>query len=152
MMPEYLSYKLTGEMKSEYTISSTSSLLNAQTRDWDMEIIKIKKQTRLKANYPYVIRPKNEGAINLNITQFYETLYSTASEYQKDVTCSSAFKQYAVKGVYTKTVSADLDNGNYVYAINKKGEWQKMGLETSLLPFRLYLTMEIGRASCRERV
>ena len=50
--------------------------------------------------------------------------------------------QYAVKGVYSKTVSADLDNGNYVYAINKNGEWQKMGLETSLIPFRLYLTME----------
>jgi hypothetical protein len=50
--------------------------------------------------------------------------------------------QYAVKGVYSKTASADLDNGNYVYAINKNGEWQKMGLETSLIPFRLYLTME----------
>ena len=68
-------------------------------------------------------------------------MYSTATEYQKDVTCSSAFKQYAVKGVYTKTVSADLDKGNYVYAINKKGEWQKMDLSTSLLPFRIYLTM-----------
>jgi len=39
MMPEYLSYKLTGIMKSEYTISSTTSLLNAQTRNWDWEII-----------------------------------------------------------------------------------------------------------------
>ncbi|MBE7055372.1 MAG: rhamnulokinase [Ruminococcaceae bacterium] len=39
MMPEYLSYKLTGVMKSEYTISSTTSLLNAEKRDWDMEII-----------------------------------------------------------------------------------------------------------------
>ena len=33
------------------------------------------------------------------------------------------------------------DNGNYVYAINKSGQWQKMGLETYLNPFRLYLTM-----------
>ena len=56
-------------------------------------------------------------------------------------TCSSAYKQYEIKGVYSKTVSADLDNGNYVYAINKSGEWQKMGLETPLVPFRLYLTM-----------
>ena len=38
-MPEYLSYKLTGIMKSEYTISSTSSLLNAETRTWDDEIL-----------------------------------------------------------------------------------------------------------------
>lgn len=39
MIPEYLSYKLTGVMKSEYTIASTSNLLNAENRDWDMEII-----------------------------------------------------------------------------------------------------------------
>ena len=39
MMPEYLSYKLTGVIKSEYTISSTTSLLNAETKKWDMELI-----------------------------------------------------------------------------------------------------------------
>ena len=39
MMPEYLSYKLTGVMKSEYTIASTTSLLNAESRNWDWEII-----------------------------------------------------------------------------------------------------------------
>lgn len=39
MMPEYLSYKLTGSMKSEYTISSTTALLNAEKRDWDTEIL-----------------------------------------------------------------------------------------------------------------
>ncbi len=40
MMPEYLSYKLSGKMKSEYTISSTTSLLNAKTKSWDMALIK----------------------------------------------------------------------------------------------------------------
>ena len=39
MMPEYLSYKLTGVIKSEYTIASTTSLLNANIREWDMDII-----------------------------------------------------------------------------------------------------------------
>ena len=39
MMPEYLSYKLTGVMKREYTIASTSNLLNAAEKDWDFEII-----------------------------------------------------------------------------------------------------------------
>lgn len=110
--------------------------------DWDVEIIKIKQTNKkLEANYPYVIRPKNDEAVNLNITQRYVTLHSTAPENLKGMTCSSAFKQYAVKGVYAKTVSAELDGGNYVYAINTKGEWQKMGLEASLVPFRLYLTM-----------
>ena len=39
MMPEYLSYKLCGVMKSEYTIASTTGLLNAKERNWDMDII-----------------------------------------------------------------------------------------------------------------
>ncbi|MBE5783380.1 MAG: rhamnulokinase [Clostridiales bacterium] len=38
-MPEYLTYCLTGKMESEYTIASTSGLLNAKTRDWDWELI-----------------------------------------------------------------------------------------------------------------
>lgn len=39
MMPEYLSYKLCGVMKSEYTIASTTGLLNAQKRNWDTDVI-----------------------------------------------------------------------------------------------------------------
>lgn len=39
LMPEYLTYRLTGVMKSEYTIASTTSLLNARTKDWDKEVI-----------------------------------------------------------------------------------------------------------------
>ncbi len=109
--------------------------------DWDVEIIKIKKLGKLKANHPYVIRPKNDEAVNLNITQNHTFLHSTAANKQISITCSSAYKQYEIKGVYSNTVSADLNNGNYVYAINKNGEWQKMELTTSLVPFRLYLTM-----------
>ena len=109
--------------------------------DWSVEIVKIKKLTKLKANHPYVIRPKNDEAMNLSISRIYETLYSSNADKQMTVTCSSAYKQYEVKGLYSKTESAYLDNRNYVYAINKKGEWQKMDLSTSLLPFRIYLTM-----------
>jgi hypothetical protein len=110
--------------------------------DWEVEVIKLKTvNTRLEANRPYVIRPKNDEAVNLSITQYNEVLYSTAPEHQQSVTCSSDYAEYAIKGSYTKTVSAALDNGNYVYAVNIRGEWQKMALETSLVPFRLYLTM-----------
>jgi len=39
MMPEYLSYKLTGEMRNEYTNASTTSMVNAETKSWDEEIL-----------------------------------------------------------------------------------------------------------------
>ena len=40
LMPEYLSYKLTGIMKHEYSIASTTSLLNAESKVWDFDLIK----------------------------------------------------------------------------------------------------------------
>lgn len=39
MMPEYLSYKLTGVIKNEYTNATTGSLVNADTKKWDKDII-----------------------------------------------------------------------------------------------------------------
>lgn len=35
MMPEYLSFKLTGEIKNEYTNATTTNLVNAKTNTWD---------------------------------------------------------------------------------------------------------------------
>ncbi len=39
MIPEYLNYRLTGNIVHEYTDSSTSSLLDAAKKDWDWELI-----------------------------------------------------------------------------------------------------------------
>ncbi len=40
MLPEYLSYKLTGIMGHEYTNATTTNLINAKTRCWDLDIIR----------------------------------------------------------------------------------------------------------------
>jgi rhamnulokinase len=39
MMPELITYLLTGEAVSEYSACSTTGLLNARARDWDMDLI-----------------------------------------------------------------------------------------------------------------
>ncbi len=39
MMPDLFAYFLTGEMKEEASIASTSNLLNPNTKDWDFELI-----------------------------------------------------------------------------------------------------------------
>ena len=39
MIPEYLVYKLTGKKMHEYTIQSTTGLLNAKTKQYDFDII-----------------------------------------------------------------------------------------------------------------
>lgn len=46
-MPELLGYFLTGVKKNEYTIASTSQMINPNTRDWDYELLEkvgIKKE------------------------------------------------------------------------------------------------------------
>lgn len=39
MMPEYLSFKLTGVIKNEYTNATTTNLVNAKLKTWDGEIL-----------------------------------------------------------------------------------------------------------------
>lgn len=39
LLPEYFAYRLCGVMGSEYTIASTTALLNARTRDWDATVL-----------------------------------------------------------------------------------------------------------------
>ena len=39
MMPEYLSFKLTGEIRNEYTDATTTNLVNAESKQWDKYIL-----------------------------------------------------------------------------------------------------------------
>lgn len=39
MMPEYLSFKLTGEIRNEYTNATTTNLVNAEGKQWDKYIL-----------------------------------------------------------------------------------------------------------------
>lgn len=55
MIPEYLNYLLTGVMKNEYTNATTTQLVNAETQDWDyelMDMLGIPKKIFGKLNMP----------------------------------------------------------------------------------------------------
>ena len=39
-MPDYFHYRLTGKAQSEYTIASTSAMVEAERKDWDGELMK----------------------------------------------------------------------------------------------------------------
>lgn len=40
LMPDLFNYLLCGTMRSEYTIASTTEMLNARTREWDKELVR----------------------------------------------------------------------------------------------------------------
>ena len=139
--------ELTDDFLANYDVATIDDVLGYDNNQdgeldaWEVIIIKVKDLEMLEANHPYVIRPKNEEAMSLVIKQNGTILYSTLPEKQHMVAGESAHVKYMIKGVYAKTQSQNLEDGNYVYAVNKKGEWQKMALETSLIPFRLYLML-----------
>lgn len=39
MVPEYLTYRLTGKLENEYTNATTTGLVNAETKSWDRELL-----------------------------------------------------------------------------------------------------------------
>ncbi len=48
MIPDYFNFLLTGNAVTEYTNATTTQLVNAQTKDWDMDLIQ-------KLGYPELI-------------------------------------------------------------------------------------------------
>ncbi len=55
MMPDYLAFKLTGKIVNEYTNATTTNLVNAETKEWDKEIldkIGIKQELFSKISMP----------------------------------------------------------------------------------------------------
>lgn len=100
----------------------------------DMEVIKIMSGT-LNANYPYLIRAKNESAKSMNINLTDATLYETE---HNGVFCSSVFTEFNVYGTYEQKNQENYPN---ILAIGGDGSWHKLAEGTTLNPFRLYLEM-----------
>ena len=101
----------------------------------DMEVIKIMSGT-LNANYPYLIRAKNESAKSMNINLKDATLYKTE---HNGVFCSSVFTEFNVYGTYEQKNQEDNPD---ILAIGGDGSWHKLAEGTTLNPFRLYLEMQ----------
>ena len=97
----------------------------------EMEVVKIKEGT-LHANYPYLIRAKNEEAKAMEIVVENSTLYAAESA---TVDCSSVFTKFEITGTYQPLTNEDIDG---CYALSD-GTWKTMPEDATLNPFRLYL-------------
>ena len=109
-----------------------------------IELIDINYGT-LKANYPYLIRAKNEVALSLKIElENNVTLYSTKAESQKTVECSSALTKFEFVGTYN-TVTRDGLADKYgsdkaFYGVRTStGNFAPMSSTAKIAPFRLYM-------------
>jgi rhamnulokinase len=112
--PDALSYMLTGNMVTEYTIASTSQLINPYKRDFDTEIL---ESIGLSKDHfaPIVFSGKEIGKINNSV---------------KKATGLQNISVVAVAGHDTASavLAVPAENENFAYL--SSGTWSLMGIES----------------------
>lgn len=116
-MPDLFAYYLTGEMKNEFTIASTSALLNINNKEWDYELID--KLDIPKKIFNKIISP---GEIYGYLTE--EVLEETGLSYNIPV--------IAVGGHDTASavMGAPLKDEKTAYL--SSGTWSLLGVESNI--------------------
>ena len=85
----------------------------------------------VKANTPYVVRPKWYGNVTVTTTS---TLYQTKAT---QFAINSAKDTYTIGGIYEQTTTP-----GYWYAVNTSGQFQQMGTGVYLSPMRIWMTID----------
>lgn len=135
------------ELEEDYEVAYFNDMhaydrnTDGQIDELEMEIILLSEGT-LHANHPYLIRAKSEAAKELNLSLTDATICNT--EDRTTITCSSAYMNFELVGVYEQKTAAELDG---CYAITTEGAWAPVAAGAVLNPFRLYLNMEARSGS-----
>ncbi len=110
--PDYLHFLLTGVKSNEYTIASTSGLINATTRDWDYEMIE-------KLGYnKEIFAPLSQPGVKVG---------SLKEEIAKEVGFSAVVCLPACHDTASAVMAVPAD-GQPLYI--SSGTWSLMGIET----------------------
>jgi rhamnulokinase len=113
-MPDALSYMLTGKAICEYTIASTSQILNPRTKDLDEELIESVGLTR-----------GNFGAMTVP-----STIIGTITKEVQKMTGLGEIPVVAVAGHDTASAVAAVPAKDENFAYLSSGTWSLMGIET----------------------
>ena len=113
-IPDALSYMLTGKTICEYTVASTSQILNPMTKDLDEELVE---------------------SLGLKRSQFGEitspaTIIGTLTKEVQKMTGLTAIPVIAVAGHDTASAVAAVPAKNEEFAYLSSGTWSLMGIET----------------------
>ena len=139
--PLYVPFKIPYEVLEEnYEVAYINAMHsydnddNGEIDEMVMEIVKIKAGT-LKPNHPYLIKAKNDEAMEMSIVQENAILYPAEIT---TLVCSSVYTKFEITGTYQEMTSEDL-NGSLV--ISTDGAWKLLSSTSILKPFRFYLTI-----------
>lgn len=113
-IPDALSYMLTGNAICEYTVASTSQILNPVTGDLDIDLVEslgLKREQFGKMTHP-------------------ATIIGTLTEEVQKITGLNAVPVIAVAGHDTASAVAAVPAKNEEFAYLSSGTWSLMGIET----------------------
>ena len=113
-IPDALSYMLTGNAICEYTVASTSQILNPVTGDLDIDLVEslgLKREQFGKMTHP-------------------ATIIGTLTEEIQKITGLNAVPVIAVAGHDTASAVAAVPAKNEEFAYLSSGTWSLMGIET----------------------
>lgn len=114
-IPDALSYMLTGKMVCEYTVASTSQLLNPHTGDLDEDLLASLDLQR--QHFGPITQPG--------------TIIGALTEEVQHLTGIGAVPVVAVAGHDTASAVAAVPAGNKKFAYLSSGTWSLMGIESS---------------------
>lgn len=86
MMPDFFNYMLTGVMKNEFTNASTTGLMSAKTREWDMQTVrelelpeKLFKELSDPATFVGRLKPEIADEVGYDLNVVLPATHDTAS-------------------------------------------------------------------------
>ena len=135
MIPDYFHYLLTGVMASEYTIATTSQLINPETKQWDRELIealgfdgKIFKEIRQPGSILGELKEEIKEEVGFNCKAVLPAEHDTASAVMAVPICkeeSEASILYISSGTWsllgTELFTADCSEQSRIYNFTNEG-------------------------------
>lgn len=112
MVPEYLNFRLTGIKMNEYTNATTGQLVNAETRDWDFELLE-------RLGLP----TKIFGSLKMPKT----TVGSFSAEVEKAAGFNTEVVLPATHDTGSAVLAVPAEDDDYIYL--SSGTWSLMGIE-----------------------
>lgn len=133
MIPDYLSYRLTGVMANEYTNATTGALVNANTNDWDYELIELlgyKKELFLPLSKPATklgrFSPEIESRVGFSAEVIHAPSHDTASAV---AACPIDDKTVYISSGTWSLIGAENKTPNLDFAVSEAGFTNEGGVE-----------------------
>ncbi len=137
---------VTSDFLENYTVAYFNDVhsydedFNGEIDRMVMELIQVQEGQTLNANYPYLIKAKNEESKKINFAMENVTVYKAT---ETTINCTSVFMKYELTGSYTTRTAGDLkEGGKYNVFAMSEGTWRNAESdEQTLNPFLLHLRL-----------